>query len=101
MVYNTPVMRINIKDFVKSVYKKGYSMRAVWRGEVSGEVTLFRDRLSFDDENLEILIFSEKEFDKCGINYIGDGMVEIAAGENKWFFKISKNIDKGDFWELL
>lgn len=95
-------MKINLENFVKNVYKKHYSMRAMWNGEEAGEVTLFDNRLSFDDEyGNEVVLFSKDEFDKCAINFRGKGIVEIVAGENKWFFNISKNIDKGDFWELL
>lgn len=96
-------MRTNIEDFVRRVYEKDFTMRAIYRGEVSGEVTLYADRLEFTDEygNDEVLI-EEKDFDKCDISFTSYGNVKVVLPDGyEMFFEVSKRIDKTDFEGLI
>lgn len=96
-------MKTNVEDFVKNVYKNNFTMRAIHRGEVSGEVTLYAHSLEFTDEygNDEELI-GEEDFDKCDISFTPYGNVKIVLPSGyEMFFEISKRISKEDFETLV
>lgn len=104
LVYNTPVMEItNIADFITRAYKKGYTMRVIDRGEVSGEVTLFADRISFTDEyGNDVILYTSDEYEGCKIEHTPYGNVEITSkGGHNEYFELSKKVDKEDFETIM